>query len=67
MSGIVTATVAAAATTAATVIAATLPEVSLAFAPLFEPGNEYAALTAGLLVSIPGLALLTLIAGAARD
>ncbi len=66
MSGII-ASAAAALTTAATVLVATFPEASLAFAPLFEPGNEYAALTAGLLVSIPGLALLTLIAGAARD
>lgn len=67
MSGIATLTAAAAATTAATVLAATLPEASQAFAPLFESGNEYAALSLGLIVSIPGLALLTLIAGAARD
>lgn len=66
MSGII-ASATAALTTAATVIVATFPEVNLALAPLFEPGNEYAALTAGLLVSIPGLALLTIIAGAARD
>jgi hypothetical protein len=66
MSGII-ASAAAALTTAATVLVATFPEASQAFAPLFEPGNEYAALTAGLLVSIPGLALLTVIAGAARD
>ena len=66
MSGIIASTTAAL-TTAVTVLVATFPEANLAFAPLFEPGNEYAALTAGLLISIPGLALLTIIAGAARD
>ena len=66
MSGIIASTTAAL-TTAVTVLVATFPEANLAFTPLFEPGNEFAALTAGLLISIPGLALLTIIAGAARD
>ncbi len=66
MSGIISsATIAL--TTVATVFAAAFPEVSHAVAPIFESGNEYAAYSLGLLVSIPGLALLTLIAGAARD
>lgn len=66
MSGIITsATIAL--TSVATVFAASLPEVSQALAPIFESGNEYAASSLGLLISIPGIALLTLIAGAAHD
>jgi len=66
MSGIITsATIAL--TSVATVFAASLPEVSQDLAPIFESGNEYAASSLGLLISIPGIALLTLIAGAARD
>jgi hypothetical protein len=66
MSGIISsATIAL--TSVATVFAASLPEISQALAPVFENGNEYAANAMGLLIAIPGIALLTLIAGAARD
>lgn len=54
-------------TTVATVMAASFPEVGQAISPIFESGNEYAAYSLGLLVSIPGIALLTVLAGAARD
>ncbi|MEQ1718383.1 MAG: hypothetical protein ABL907_20770 [Hyphomicrobium sp.] len=67
MSGIVALTAAAAVTTTATVVAAASPDITAALQPFFEGGNEYAATTLGFLISIPGLALLTLIAGAARD
>lgn len=66
MSGLLTSTTIAL-TTIATVFAATFPEVSHALAPIFETGNEYAAFSLGILVAIPGLALLTVIAGAARN
>lgn len=66
MSGIISsATIAL--TTVITVFAAAFPEVSHAVVPLFESGNEYAAYSMGLLIAIPGLMLLTVIAGAARD
>lgn len=54
-------------TTIVTVFAAAFPEVSHAVLPLLEDGNEYAAYCMGLLVTIPGLMLLTVIAGAARE
>ena len=66
MSGLLTSSTIAL-TTVATVFAAAFPEVGQAFSPLFETGNEYAAFSIGMVVAIPGLALLTLIAGAARD
>ena len=66
MSGLLTSTTIAL-TTIATVFAATFPEVSHALAPIFETGNEYAAFSLGILVAIPGLALLTVISGAARN
>jgi len=66
MSGIIgSATIAL--TTAVTVVAASFPDIGHAAAPIFECGNEYAACSLGLLISIPGLALLTLIASAARE
>ncbi len=54
-------------TTVVTVFAAAFPEVAHAVAPLLEDGNEYAVFCMGLLVTIPGLLLLTVIAGAARE
>jgi len=67
MSGIIAVSAAAAVTTIATVFAATLPEAQMIFSPLHETGGEYAAFYLANLVSIPGLALLTLIASATRD
>ena len=66
MSGLLTSSTIAL-TTVVTVFAAAFPEVGQAVGPLFETGNEYAAFSIGMLVAVPGLALLTLIAGAARD
>lgn len=54
-------------TTVVTVFAASFPEVTHAIAPVLESGNEYAAYSLALLVSIPGIALLTVLAGASRD
>lgn len=66
MSGLLTSTTIAL-TTVATVFAATFPEVGQSFSPLFETGNDYAAFSLGMLITIPGLALLTLLAGASHD
>lgn len=54
-------------TTAVTVFAAAFPEVTHAGLPLVEDGNEYAVFCMGLLVTIPGLMLLTVVAGASRE
>jgi hypothetical protein len=67
MSGIVALTAAAAITTTVTVVTAASPDIAMALQPVFEGGNEYAAAALGFTVAIPGLALLTLIAGAARS
>lgn len=66
MSGILTSSTIAL-TTVVTVFATAFPEVGQAISPAFEGGNEFAAYTLGLLISIPGLALLTVIASCARD
>jgi hypothetical protein len=54
-------------TTVVTVFAAAFPEVTNAVLPLLEDGNEYAAYCMGLLITIPGLMLLTVIASASRE
>lgn len=65
MSGIISsATIAL--TTIVTVFAAAFPEISHAVAPFVEGGNEYTAYCLGLLAAIPGLLLLTVLAGASR-
>lgn len=66
MAGILTSTTIAL-TTMVTVFAAAFPELPQALAPVLESGNEYTAYTLGLLVSIPGLALLTVLAGLGQD
>lgn len=66
MSGIISSTTIAL-TTVVTVFAAAFPEVPQAIMPVLENGNEYAAFSLGLLIAIPGLLLLTVLAGAARD
>lgn len=66
MSGLLTSTVLGL-STIVTVFAAAFPEAGYALAPLFESGNEYAAYTLGLVVTIPGLVALTLVAGLGRD
>ncbi|PPC83745.1 MAG: hypothetical protein CTY31_01810 [Hyphomicrobium sp.] len=57
----------AALTTVTTVVVATLPEAQMLLSPLTEGGHEYAAVSAGLIVSLPILAVLTLLAGSAKD
>lgn len=65
MSGIVcSATIAL--TTIITVFAAAFPEIVHALAPFVEHGNEYAAYCMALLIAIPGLLLMTVLAGASR-
>lgn len=54
-------------TTVVTVFAAAFPEITNAVLPLLEGGNEHAVYCMGLLVAIPGLMLLTVVAGAARE
>jgi hypothetical protein len=66
MSALLTSTTIALLTISA-VFAATFPDLANSLAPIFDTGNEYAAFSIGMLVTIPGLALLTLIAGATRD
>lgn len=66
MSGLITSTTIAL-TTVATVMAASFPEVAQSIAPIFDTTDEYTAVSMGILISIPGLALLTILASAARD
>ena len=67
MSATIITSAAAALTTAATVIVATLPEAQALLSPLTEGGNEFAIAAAGMLIAFPALALMTIIAGSGRD
>ena len=67
MSATIIGSAAAALSTAATVIVATLPEAQAILSPLTEGGAEYATTAIGMLISFPILAVLTVIAGSARD
>ena len=67
MSGIVTVSAAAALTTAATVVIATLPDAQALFSPLTDSGNEYAVAAVSFLASVPILAVMTVLAASARD
>ena len=67
MSGIVIGSTAAALTTVATVIVATLPEVYQAMAPMFETSHEFAVVSASLLASVPLLAMLTALIATGRN
>ena len=67
MSGIVIGTTAAALTTVATAVIATVPEISQAFAPMFESSHEFAVVSASLLTSLPVLAMLTALVASGRD
>jgi hypothetical protein len=67
MSGIVAGSIAAAFTTASTVVLATFPEAKDILSPLTEGGSEYTTYVAAMLISFPILAVLTVIAGAGRD
>lgn len=67
MSGIAALSAAAVVTTAATVVAATLPEARDLFAPLTEGGGEYVVGTISVLASFPLLAVLTTLVVTGRD
>ena len=67
MSATIITSAAAALTTAATVIVATLPEAQAILLPLTEGGNEFAMTAAGLLIAFPFIAVLTLIAGSSQN
>ena len=67
MSATVIGSAAAALTTAATVIIATLPEAQALLSPITEGGAEYATAAFGMLIGFPILAVLTVIAGSAHD
>ena len=67
MSGIVIASTAAALTTVATVMIATFPELSQAIAPVFETSREYAVASIAIIFAVPALAMMTLLAAAAKD
>jgi hypothetical protein len=67
MSAAVIASVAAALTTAATVVVATLPEAQAVLSPLTEGGAEYAITAASMMIAFPLIAVLTIVAGSAQD
>lgn len=67
MSATIITSAAAALTTVATVIVATLPEAQALISPLTEGGNEFATAAAGMLIAFPAIALMTVIAGTGRD
>lgn len=67
MSATIITAAAAALTTAATVIVATLPEAQAILSPLTEGGSEFAMTAAGLLIAFPFIAVLTLVAGSSQN
>lgn len=67
MSASIITSAAAALTTAATVIVATLPEAQAILSPLTEGGNEFAMTAAGVMIAFPFIAVLTLIGGSSQD
>lgn len=67
MSATIITSAAAALTTVATVVVATLPEAQALISPLTEGGNEFATAAAGMLIAFPAIALMTVIAGTGRD
>lgn len=66
MSGIISSTTLAL-TAVVSVFATAFPEVQQAATPVFDAGNEFATYALGLLISISGLAVLTMMTGLARD
>ena len=67
MSATVIASAAAVLTTAATVIAATLPEAQAILSPLTEGGGEYATTAVAMFIAFPLIAMMTIAAGSAQD
>ena len=67
MSGIVAGSAAAAITTVATVVVASLPDAQAIFSPLTEGDNEYAIAGASILASLPMLAIMAVLSVSARE
>jgi hypothetical protein len=67
MSGIVVASAAAAISTVATVVLASLPDAQALLSPLTEGGNEYSIATMSVLASIPMLGIMAVLATSARE
>jgi hypothetical protein len=67
MSSIIIGSAAAAITTAATVVIASLPDAQALLSPLTEGGNEYAIATVSVLASFPMLAGLAVLAISGRE
>jgi len=67
MSGIVAVSAAAAVTTAATVVIATLPDAQALLSPLTDGGNEYAVPALSILASGPILAVMAILAASSRE
>lgn len=67
MSVIVVGSAAAAITTVATVVVASLPDAQALLSPLTESGNEYAIATASVLASLPLLGIMAVLATSARE
>ncbi len=67
MSATVIGSAAAAFTTAATVIVATMPEAQALLSPITESGSEFATAGVAMLIGFPILAVLTIVAGSAND
>lgn len=67
MTATIIASAAAALTTAATVVLATLPEAQAILSPITEGGSEFAMAAAGMLIAFPFVAVMTLIAGSNQD
>lgn len=66
MAGIIGGIIAGVTTFAAVTLAAA-PEAKDALSPLFEAGHEYTVLSVAIVFAVPALALLTLLATAAKD
>jgi hypothetical protein len=67
MSGIIVGSAAAALSTAAIVVIATLPDARALLSPLTENGNEYAIAAASIVASLPMLTVLTVLAISGRE
>jgi hypothetical protein len=67
MSAIVTLSATTVVATAATVIAATLPEARDVLSPVLEGGNEYAVAAGSLLLTLPLIGVLTVLTVLGRE
>jgi hypothetical protein len=67
MSGIVAVSAAAALTTVAAVVIATLPDAQALLSPLTDSGNEYVVAAVSIFASLPILAVMTVLAASGRE